>query len=125
MMRKMEDHSFENDDDIHNYFSSYGEWDWCDIYREGIRMLNHHFDMEIEDYSPIADVISGVAAQSKYGAYASVAAMLGIDADSLEMVASEWYEKQHELPPPINLEELPEKIAEWRKELESFKSRKP
>ena len=113
----------ENDisDDIHHHFNDFGRWNWCDIYREGSRVWNLMFpDEPISEDSAVEAIFSGIAAQAEAGAFAQVAAALGVDAEALRMTASEWGEDQDNLPPPVGPEKFMERISEdkeWLRKL--------
>jgi len=112
-------------DDLHRYFEDeFGRWDWCEIYEEGIRINNLMFDDVVEDFSPLGNIFAAVAAQASHGAFAHIAACLGVDKDALRLAVSEWSEDQDNLPAPIGAERLLEscaKQAEWLREMNSTK----
>ena len=82
------------------YFAQFESWNDGEIAEEGIRLLNVMFDLDIEQYSPIHDVIMAVAAQSANGAFSAVAQMLGVEVDDLKKAVSYWYD--HKEDPPSN-----------------------
>ena len=112
------------EDELHYYFEdTYGGWDWCDIYREALKVWKVMFDEEIEDSSAVAAIFAAVAAQSAYGAFAAVAAAIGLDAKGLEAAVSDWYENQDDLPKPVSCEELNEKVKEETRQLNDIEAR--
>jgi hypothetical protein len=88
-------------DDMHNHFDKFGRWDWVDVKAEGSRVYGLMFDCDVEDDSPIDDLISAVAAQAHDGAMCAVAACLGVPARALTLAVAEWSENQDQLPPPV------------------------
>lgn len=111
-------------DDLHRHFEDYGRWDWCDISDEGRRVWNLMFNDEIEEWSPQDGVFSAIAAQASHGAFAAVAAALGVDMEALRHAAAEWYENQDNLPPPVSPEQFMAKCveaAQWLKDLRAGK----
>jgi hypothetical protein len=100
-------------DEMHQHFTMFGRWNWCEIADEGRRVLNERFGGEVEQDSPTDIVLSAVAAQAWEGAFAAVAAMLGIEhVMALQLVAYAWYDHKDNLPPPISIEELRRRVAE-------------
>jgi hypothetical protein len=121
---KMEtkDFDFRKDDAFEYFVSRCDEWDHELIYRQGIKMINHHFHLGIEKESPIDNIIAAVAYSANTGAYATIAAMLGIDDFvGLKVVASDWEESKNSPPPPITFDELLKMIAAHRAEIESIR----
>jgi len=126
---------WENDDrgdtpdDLHCHFNDFGRWDWCEIATEARRVWNMMFsgkllDEDVQDDSPMDGVWGAAAAQASHGAFAAVAAALGVPARALELSLAEWYENQDNPPPPITPEELLKRCAEneqWIKDLRAGK----
>lgn len=107
-------------DDLHRHFGEYGRWDWCEISDEARRVWNLMFpDNEVHENSPIDGVLGAVAAQASHGAFAAVAAALGVNTDALELAVSYWYEGQDEPPKPITPEELLHRCVESKAWLNS------
>ena len=101
--------------DLHVYFEdTFGRWDWLEVYEEGVRIGNLMFDEEVEIESPRADIMAAVAAQSAQGAFAFVAACLGVDADDLMFAAMEC--SQDDMTPPIGAEALMARCSEKARE---------
>lgn len=103
-------------DDLIVYFQyTYGKWDWCEIYREGLSIWELMFNEKIDVFSPAGEVIAAVAAQAMHGAFSAVAAAIGIKEDELLHAVDEWYEGQDHLPPPVGYDGLKAKVEESRK----------
>ena len=109
-------------DDLHRYFDDeFVRWDWCEIYREGIRVGNLMFEENVEDYSPRADLLAAIAAAAADGVLAHIAACLGVGKEALQLAIAEWSEDQDNLPPSISAEKLLAMCAEqaeWLRNLE-------
>lgn len=96
---------------LHRYFEKTGLRDWCDVAEEGRRLYAELFAIDVEKFSPMDDILSGVAAQASEGMCISMAAALGWDARILGLVLSHWNE--------------PDENGEYKKEaltLEEFKA---
>lgn len=104
-------------DTLHRHFGEFGRWEWLDVNAEGLRVWNLMFEEAAETFSPIDDLISAVAGQAASGAYAAMAAALGVRADALELAVAEWSEKQDCPPPPAGPEGLMLKVAEYAAEI--------
>lgn len=96
-------------DDLHRHFEAFGEWDWLDVSDEARRVFNLMFpglyeQGPVEEFSPIDGVWTAAAAQAAHGAFAAVAAALGVDARALEAAVQPWYEAgpHNTAPPPIS-----------------------
>ncbi len=82
-------------DDICIHFDEVNVWDWCDVADEGLRIWNIAFpEWSAEPNSPVDAILTGVAATAAKGAYSFVAACLGVNARSLELVVAHWSEYQ-------------------------------
>lgn len=113
--------AWEDDDrdptnDVHNHFEAFGRWDWIEVAEEGIAIWNVMFDEQVEQDSAMGAVFYGVAAQGAHGAWATVAAALGVDPEHLRIACYD-FEFQDDLPPPIGGEAL---VALARKEGEAL-----
>ncbi len=108
-------------DELHKHFEhTFGRWHWCDIGDEAQRIYELATGEELGEYSLVNSLFNAVAAQAEHGAYAAVAAALGLDAEPLHMVVSAWQENQDALPPPVSfskLKKLIEKDKLWLKQL--------
>ena len=100
------------DDDMHRHMRDFGRWDWCEIADEGRRIYGVMFGEEVESGSAVDAIIGGVSAQAADGAWAAVAAALGVDAEDVRMAVADWYEKQDATPPPVSPDRFMELIAE-------------
>lgn len=96
------------------YFEALGRWHWPEITEEAQRVLETLLGRPIEESSTLDNILSGVASQSGKGAYASTAAMLGIDGKALQAVASDWEESQDNPPRAITFDELRTKILLYK-----------
>ena len=96
---------------LHEHLQSLDQWDWCDISDEGNRAWEMALKIPVEEWSPIDGILSAVAAQASHGAFAAVAAALGVDARALENAIAPWYENQRDLPPPVGIAGLGEEIS--------------
>lgn len=74
------------------YFEQRGLWDRCDIYGDWLNTYNSLVDFPITDDDPEAALTYAAMVQSNRGAYASIAAALGIDAEDLARVGDYWEE---------------------------------
>ena len=110
------------EDDIHWHFKSFGRWHWCHISDEGRRVWNMMFPVILEEGSPADAVFCGIAAQASHGAFAAIAAALGVDREALEIAVSEWYGKDKNPPAAVKPDELMTLIEESRKWLAEIKS---
>jgi len=131
-MKTIEQHLIEwetNDrdvgDDLHRYFEEeFGRWDWCEVGEEGARIYGVMFNNKVEDGSPLACIFAAVSAQAEHGAFARIAACLGVDRKALRLAVSEWSEDQDNLPEPIGAERLLESCAKQAEWLRGLKSKK-
>ena len=110
---------------VHEHFESVGDWDWCEIVDEARRIFPLAFDVEVEPNSAIDLMLLGVAAQSADGAFAAVAAFLGVDARALKSAVAPWYENQRSLPPPVGIAGIEKEIAASEEFLRSLAQRGP
>ena len=110
---------------VHEHFESVGDWDWCEIVDEARRIFPLAFDVEVEPNSAIDLMLLGVAAQSAYGAFAAVAASIGVDARALKNAVAPWYENQRSLPPSVGIAGIEKEIAASEEFLRSFAQRGP
>lgn len=111
----------------HDHFMESDIWDWYGIAREGRRLFYKMRTGGSIDATLSDEIISGVAAQAAHGAYASVAAMMGLDTKTLQLMASEWYENKDDLPPSLGRHaaiKIYKETVEWQKELERKHARK-
>lgn len=99
-------------DAAQEHFDDFGRWYDIDVAAEGNRVLGLMLGVGIEPDSPIAAVMAAVATQAAEGAFASVAAALGISAWALELAVAHWYEDQDDPPPPVSAARLLELVAE-------------
>jgi len=108
-------------DELHIHFGdTYGRWDWCEIGDEAQRIYELATGEELGEYSLVSSLFNAVAAQAEHGAYAAVAAALGLDVKPLRIVVAAWHENQDALPPPVSfskLKKLIEKDKLWLKQL--------
>ena len=117
------DDAYDKDisDELYNHFEhTFGRWYWCDIGDEAQRIYELATGCEAEEGSLLNSLFNASAAQGEHGAYAAVAAALGLDAKALRMVVATWYENQDALPPPVSfskLKKLIEKDKLWLKRL--------
>lgn len=100
--------------DVHAHFVSSGQWHWVEVANEGKRLLEALSGQSVTDGSVIDSVIDGVAAQSRHGAYAAIAAMLGLDVRALQAIVLDWEENQDSLPLKITFDELRTKILTFQ-----------
>ena len=110
-------------DALFRYLEKTGLREWTEIAEEGRTLYEAMFDTEVEEFSPIDDVIFAVAAQASDGMCASMAAMLGWDARMLGLVLSHWNEADENgeyKKETITLEELK---ALYEKEVEFWSKR--
>jgi hypothetical protein len=108
------------EDVIHRYFRKTRLRHWCDVAEEGRAIYEQMFAVEMEEFSPIDDIICGVAAQSSDGMCLSMAAALGWNAGVLGLVLSAWNEPDENgeyKKETVTLEELKAlyeaTLAEW------------
>jgi hypothetical protein len=80
-------------DAAHGHFEEFEPWDWCAIADEGLRLWNLMFadGTPAEDGSAISAPIHGVAAAAANGAFAAVAAALGVSPHHLQVAVSDYY----------------------------------
>lgn len=111
--------TYERDvsDELFRHFEeTHARWDWCEIGDEAVRVHTLATDEPVDDFSFLYGMYNAVAAQAAEGAFAAVAATLGLDAKQLSTVVATWYENKDELPPPISYRTLirrMEKVAEF------------
>ena len=91
---------------LHEYMIDYGRWHWCDIADEARRVWNLMFFDTVEKDSAMDAVWTAAAAQAADGAYASVAAALGVDFFALRDAVEPWLYAQDSPPPPISPQRL-------------------
>lgn len=109
------DDAYDKDisDELHIHFeNTFGRWDWCEIGDEAKRIYELATGEELDDWCLTNSLFNAVAAQAKHGAYAAVAAALGLDAESLSMVVATWHENQDELPKPVSFSKLKKLIEQ-------------
>ena len=117
------DDAYDKDisDELYRQFEhTFGRWDWCEIGDEAQRIYELATGTELGEYSLVNSLFNAAAAQAEHGAYAAVAAALGIDAKPLRIVVATWYENQDELPKPVSFSKLKKLIEEdklWLKRL--------
>jgi hypothetical protein len=108
-----------------DHLREFGRWYDFQVSAEGLRILKLMLEGDDADASAdaardplewvaIEAVLDAVASVSKDGAFASVAAALGVDADNLQDAVTAWYEGQDNLPPPVSPAQLIELIAEQK-----------
>lgn len=83
------------------HFSQFGSWNDGEIAEEGVRLFNLMFEAEIEQYSPMSDIFTVVAAQSANGAFLAVAKMLGVSFYDLKEAAAHWYDNKDDTPQAV------------------------
>lgn len=93
---------------------SLGRWHWPEIIEKKKLYLEKILELTIEDGSVFDKVLSSVALESREGAYAAVAAALGIDSRALQAVLLTWEENQDSPPPHITFDELKTKIMLYK-----------
>jgi hypothetical protein len=99
-------------DELYKHFEGpFGRWDWCEIGDEAQRIYQLATGKKVDDYSLLNGLFNACAAQSETGTYAAVAAMLGVNAKHLGLVASYWQENKDELPKPITYRTLKRRLA--------------
>lgn len=107
---------------VHRYFEKTGLRHWCDVADEGRRVYSEVCAVDIEQFSPIDDVISGIAGQASEGMCISMAAALGWDAKVLRLVLSRWNEadenREYEKK-TVTLEELKALYDEEAREIQT------
>ena len=91
---------------LHEYMIDYGRWHWCDIADEARRVWNLMFCDWVEKDSAMDAVWTAAADQAADGAYAAVAAALGVDRIALRDAVEPWLIKQDSPPPPISPQSL-------------------
>jgi hypothetical protein len=103
----------EWDDDLDcilfDHFSGANVRHWPDVYREGIRVWNVMFQLEMEDESPQSGVLSAIAVQSANGVFESFGAALGVNPEILKHVLHKYYELDKR-PRPMGLERFKKAI---------------
>lgn len=120
IIASVRDDEYEEDvlDQLHKHFEEvHKRWDWMEVADEGVRIYGVATGAEVEDWSFIYGLINAVAAQASGGTYEAVAAALGVNAEELSLVVSEWYENQDELPPPITYRTLAKRMKNVMKEI--------
>ena len=93
-------------DAVQHQMRDFGRWDWVEVAEEGRRLWNRINDQEAEQDSPVAAVLDAVAAQAAHGAFAAVAAALGVPAAALEVAVARWYENQDQPPVAVAVDQL-------------------
>lgn len=91
---------------MHNYMIEHGRWHWCEIADEARRVWNLMFYDTVEKDSAMDAVWTAAADQAADGAYAAVAAALGVDRIALRDAVEPWLIKQDSPPPPISPQSL-------------------
>ncbi len=91
---------------LHGYMIEHGRWQWCEIANEARRVWNLMFSDTVEKDSAMDAVWTAAAAQAADGAYAAVAAALGVDCIALRDAVEPWLLKQDSPPPPISPQRL-------------------
>jgi hypothetical protein len=113
--------NLDDDEDVcdllHKHFSEYNQWDWCEISDEARRIYNLMFDENCENNSPLDGIWTAAAALAEKGAYAAIAAAIGIDTMALKLAVAPWYENQDDLPKPVSIEKFIELCEEETKYL--------
>ena len=104
--------------DIHVYFEMANPRDWVDVSDAACDVWKAMFDEEIEEYSPIDAIFSGIAAQAAHGAWSAVADAFGLERQYVELVLARWYEDKENLPAPISPEEFIRLYEEEKKSWE-------
>ena len=107
---------YDTEDDVcdalHDHFVNLDRWEWCEIADEARRVWNLMFKDEVEMHSPMDAVWTAAAAQASYGAFAAVAAALGVKTFALQEAVAPWMENQNSPPHPIPAERLMELCEE-------------
>ena len=98
--------AYDVGDALHEYMIDYGRWHWCDIADEARRVWNLMFFDTVEKDSAMDAVWTAAAAQAADGAYAAVAAALGVDCFALREAVEPWLYAQDSPPPPISPQRL-------------------
>lgn len=93
-------------DTLFQHFEQFDRWDWCEVAEEGRYVNRLMFGDSIDPDAPRAAVLSAVAACAAQGAFAAMAAALGVGVNALMAVMMEWYESQDAPPSPVTLDEL-------------------
>jgi len=104
------------EDDFHQHFETFGRWNWCDVAEESRRIRSVIAVEPLHTNYAIDAVLSATAAQASFGAYAAMAAALGVDSDDLRITVAQWSERQNNPPPPVTAERLMEMVKETRQE---------
>ena len=123
LKKELENWDAEDADDtnnlLHRYFEATGLSDWCDIGDEACTVYELMFGEKPEEYSPLAAVFDGVAAQAADGVWQAVADGLGLEKRVLESVFEPWYDKTAPCPKaftPASFKAAYEKEHAWYKE---------
>lgn len=111
------------DDLIRHFEDGFGRWDWCEIAEEARRVHNLMFHDDVEDESPTDCLWSAVAAQANHGAYAAVAAALGVDRGALERAVARWEENQDNPPAPVSPHIFMMMVGAEKRRLDELSSR--
>lgn len=93
-------------DALHTHMTDWDRWHWCDIADEARRVWNLMFCDTVEKDSAMDAVWTAAAAQAADGAFAAVAAALGVDRFALREAVEPWLYAQDSPPPPITPQRL-------------------
>ena len=106
---------------MHRYFEAAQLRHWCEIANEAQHVYELMFNQELEEYSPLDALISGVAAQSADGVWHAVAEAFGLEKEYVHLTLAHYEElsPDDERIPPITVESF---MAAYKKTKETWEN---
>jgi hypothetical protein len=111
-------------EDMHEHFENLETRSWTEIAHEGLRVYNIVLGEEAEDFSPIDDILTGIAIGAYRAAFRSVAAALAItDVKAFDDVMYDWPDYGGYTQPFADIEGLRKELKIARAQRGDFEAR--
>ncbi len=106
---------------MHRYFEATQLRHWCDVADEARHVYKLMFAEELEEYSPLDALISGVAGQAADGVWHAVAEAFGLEKEYVHLTLAHYEElnPDDERTPPMTVEGF---MAEYKKTKETWEN---